>query len=637
MTIVRQTSFKTGEIDPLHYTRSDFPEYLTAAQSLKNMEINVTGSARKRMGTLHLGLIENPLGENAKIAQIRDKNNNTYLVLISDQFYVYDLKPLKLKFTIKSPYPSIEGVDWANDNDALIFVKSDYPPGRLYFKGKDLVYETLDIYPMPAYDFGDFDYSKITFNINNNVINTTSSIPKSYLGGQFLAKGNSIEDPVGCGIINHIDTYSFTVDVNIPFMNGNYLGSKVSLRAPAFSNEEGWPSKVIYYQNRLWFAATAKLPSGIFGSKINRPVNFDVGTGKDSEAIIYSIGQEDCGNILWLNGGKQLEIYTENYEFSCQQGQDQPLTPSTFNIKQQSSFGVSEKIKPVTYMNDSYYVGKEGNSILNFKYQGIGQSYLAANVSMASQHLVKSPIKSILLRGTDSSQDNFIYFLNPDGSLTTFQYAAEVGLAALTPIFFNENIHILDIETINNSVYLFAKYKNKSYGMLEMYRDFVLMDSAAYVDVNSEGNMHIPHLNGIDKVQITFENQDFGLHLCKDKIINIPILASKKAFVGLNFDVELKSMYYTSGPDSAPYKKFITKAFVDYYKSFDFYVNGKLVNYQYYAGIEKNNIFKEAQTGVAIIDYVSGWHQSKNLTITQTAPYDLHIISIAYQINYSTI
>jgi len=636
MAIVRQTSFKTGEIDPLQYTRTDFSEYLTAAQSLKNMEITVTGTAQKRSGTLLSGLIENPLRGNEKIAQIRDRNNNNYLVLISDQFYVYDLN-ITLKFIINCPYPSTDGLDWANDNDSLIFVHANYPPARLYFKGNDLVYETLDIYPLPAYDFGDFDYTSLTFNISEDRIKTSSPIPQSYLWGQFLAKGRSIEDLIGCGVITSIDSYGFTVDMHIPFMNGDFSGSQVSLRAPAFSNEQGWPTKVIYYQNRLWFAATSKLPSGIFGSKINRPVNFDVGTGKDSEAIIYCIGQEDCGKILWLNGGKQLEIYTENYEFSCQQGQDQPLTPATFNIKQQSSFGVSEKIKPVTYMNDSYYVGKQGNSILNFKYQGIGQSYLAQNVSMASQHLVKSPIKSILLRGSDSSQDNFIYFLNPDGSLTTFQYAAEVGLAALTPVFFNENIRVLDIETINNSVYLFAKYKNNNYGILKMYRDFVLMDSAAYVDVNSEGNMYIPYLDGVDKVQITFENQDFGLHTCKDKIINIPSLASKKAFVGLNFDVELKSMYFTAGPDSAPYKKFITKAFVDYYKSFDFYVNGKLVNYQFYDGIEKNTIFKEAQTGVAIIDYVGGWHKHKNLTITQKAPYNLHIISISYQITYSKI
>ena len=78
MAIVRQTSFKTGEIDALQYTRSDFPEYMTAAQSLKNMEITVTGTAQKRSGTLLLGLIENPLRGDEKIAQIRDRNNNNY-------------------------------------------------------------------------------------------------------------------------------------------------------------------------------------------------------------------------------------------------------------------------------------------------------------------------------------------------------------------------------------------------------------------------------------------------------------------------------------------------------------------------------------------------------------------------------
>lgn len=43
----------------------------------------------------------------------------------------------------------------------------------------------------------------------------------------------------------------------------------------------------------------------------------------------------------------------------------------------------------------------------------------------------------MLLRSTDLSQDNFIYFLNSDNTLTAFQFAHEVNLAALTPITFN--------------------------------------------------------------------------------------------------------------------------------------------------------------------------------------------------------
>jgi len=74
---------------------------------------------------------------------------------------------------------------------------------------------------------------------------------------------------------------------------------------------------------------------------------------------------------------------------------------------------------------------------INFRFQGIGQSYLANNISQASSHLVKNPKKAVLLRGSTDSQDNFIYFLNSDYTITVFQFAHEVNLAALTPALFN--------------------------------------------------------------------------------------------------------------------------------------------------------------------------------------------------------
>jgi hypothetical protein len=110
----------------------------------------------------------------------------------------------------------------------------------------------------------------------------------------------------------------------------------------------GYPSKVIFFQNRLWFANTKTLNNTIFGSKINAPVNFDVGVGQDTDAIIYTLGQSDSGGIVWMNGGKQLEIYTANYEFVAPQDQNTGLTPGTFSVRQQAAYGVSEKLKPIS-------------------------------------------------------------------------------------------------------------------------------------------------------------------------------------------------------------------------------------------------------------------------------------------------
>lgn len=52
--LIRQTMFTSGEVDPINYKRTDFKDYLTAAQSLLNIEVGTTGLAKKRKGTQFL-------------------------------------------------------------------------------------------------------------------------------------------------------------------------------------------------------------------------------------------------------------------------------------------------------------------------------------------------------------------------------------------------------------------------------------------------------------------------------------------------------------------------------------------------------------------------------------------------------
>lgn len=648
--IIRQSSFKSGEVDPIHYSRADYSDYLTAAQSLLNMEITATGTARKRKGTAYIGGVDsNPLGEKAILASIKDTQGNYYIVVISDRFYIYTTD-MVLKFSINSPYSDPSLIDFTNDNDSLIIVSPNEPPNRIFYKGDSFVLERLNIAPPPAYDFGDLDYSDYTFTIVNapflkpseRLVNTSLIFGKEYIGGQFIGKGSSIEAPVGVGIIKTAsDGSRFLIDVTSPFVENTPLkGTEVTLKAPAFSKSKGYPSKVIYFQNRLWFASTKSLPNTIFGSKINRLANFDTGTGKDSEAIIYSIGQQDTGEIRWLNGGKQLEIYTENNEFSCAQGDGIALTPSTFTIKQQSSFGTSKIAKPVSYLNDSYFISRSGNSILNFKYQGLGQSYLATNVSLTSAHLVKNPKRAAVLRGEAGTQDNYIYYLNNDSSITALQLSEAQQSCALTPFEFDYQMKIIDIISINNNVYLLALLKNNDTVVLKFYRDKLLMDSVASGALNQDGKLSAKEFSGLSNLQVTFNNQDYGIYDCDAKG-DILIPENKRHpgayLVGFNYSAVVKTMYFTAGGNSTDYKKFVTRAFVDYFQSFNFKINGKLVPYQFYKTLKNNQIFAEGVTGIAKIDYIGGWHKLRNLTITQESPYDLHIRSIAYQITYGVI
>lgn len=692
-SMIRQTMFSTGEVDAQNFKRTDVKEYLTAAQSLLNCEVGTTGLVKKRKGSTQVGNVTGQAQLNSRMYEFVDNNGNHYIIISADgMFYVYqafaenvDLVTGRGTFVVTGsgaqvivgdftvdfiqgvawPYQfnDLANLDYTSDNDSIIFTNSKFPPGRIYISQYNgaapptFAYQVINIFPYPVYDFNAINYnnyavvltvsgSTLTFEFqgvgatNPGFGQGSNSV---FIGGQILGAG-AISPGIGEAIITAVDffpvedggTVVFTATVLQPFLTTNYatLGSQYSVKQPAWSAALGYPAKVLYFQNRLWMANTPTLKTTIFGSKINQPINFDVGTGADTDAIVYTLGQSDSGEITWMNGGKQMEIFTSNYEFTCPQNENQALTPATFAVRQQSSFGTSVILKPLSYINDSYYVNKSGKSIINFHFTGVGLSYQAANISAASSHLVKNPQNRALLRGSDSSQDNFIYFLNPkDSSLTTFQFANEYKLAALSPTIFQEDVDIIDIVTVQNVVYLLKYYVLTQTFTIESFDDTTRIDGNITKHMATDGVVTGLEIYNGYLVQVLYQGQDFGQYLVVNGTITVTDLnlVSGAVQVGLLYDVDLTPMFIYAGQQNSPFKKVITRIYVDYYLSLDFKINGTFVPYQNFADIQAG-LGLTPQTGTAIIDVSDGWERFGKFSITQTSPFDLQILSIGYQV-----
>jgi len=693
--MVRQVVFTFGEVDVVTWKRTDVPEYLTAAQSLKNCEVGTTGLFKKRKGTSILYNATGYAQANSHMYEFVDRFNNHYVLLSANNYFYVFAAPTEEDFVVTSrgnyvvlgngnnvvanqdaivfvqaiptPYATddLDNIDYTQDNDALIITNPNYPPARIYISAYNgmafptFAYQVLNIYPLPSYDFNNFNYNAYTVNLSVSGSTLTFAITAGsgatgfttdWIGGEIVGGGATDIDPVGYAIITGVSnsgsTTTFTATVQIAFNTSTYStqGSQYSIRQPAWSNALGWPGKVLFFQNRLWLANTQTLNNTIFGSRINSPLNFDVGTGKDTDAIVYTIGQTNTGGILWMNGGKQLEVYTQNNEFACPQDQNAALTPATFSIRQQSAYGSSPTLKPLTYINDSYYVNKTGKALINYHYNGIGLTYTSSNISAASSHLVKQPENRALLRGSDTSQDNFIYYLNPsDNTLTTFQFANEVKLAALTPAVFQPNVQLIDIVTIDNQIYILKYYTLTQQYTIEQFDDTTRIDATTMATMSSSGV-----ITGLDMfdgytVQVVYQNQDFGQYLVIGGTITVlnPPGTAVGVTVGLLYNVDMIPMYPFAEANASAFKKQVTRIYIDYYQSINFNINGNLVPYQNFADIQAG-LPLVPQTDTAIVAPFSGWNRFDNngvpiIEITQSSPFDLQITSIGYQIDSAVI
>lgn len=696
MEMVVQKLFTLGEVDQINWKRTDIEGYLSGAQSLQNMTVATTGHTQKANGTNFSMDVTTSAVPTSKLYEFRDNSGNFYVIYIgATVFNVYQLNTAGDALTfIQSvgalPYPdaALPLLDYATDGDSLVLTGGGFFPARIYVPSYNgavppapntFAYQPLNIFPFPAYDFGTINYNGYTVAVVSdadgsytitfsNIPNTDPPFTTAWIGGQIIGGGipTNLAQPLGAGIITGVvttvgatTTTVFTVVAQTQFASGtdaSVIGSSYSVKQPAWSATLGYPNKVIFYQNRLFFANTFSLPDTVFGSKIGQVVSFDVGVGLDTDAIVYNIGQSGTGGIQWLNAGKQLEIYTRNFEFVCPQDQNSALTPSTFSIRQQSSYGASTLMKPVSYINDSYYLARNGKAIINFHFEGVGLAYASSNISQHSSHLVNSPTKAVLIRGTDVSQDNFIYFSNGTPDVTSFQFAAEYKLAALTPRTFDQNgtINILDVVSVNNTLIYLKQYGLNGKLTLEIQGNesvstigTVKMDSMLNTTMNSSGvvNTGIAHFEGYF-IHAVSPTGDLGESLTPvtggSTTFENPNSYTGAVTVGILFDCQVTPMYTYAAPQGSDYYKNVTRIFVDYYQSLDFTVNGTPVFYQSFAEIAASvaaggSYVLTPKTDTAVVAPGIGWDRFSTFTIDQTSPYDLIVTGIDYQVNASII
>jgi len=118
--------------------------------------------------------------------------------------------------------------------------------------------------------------------------------------------------------------------------------------------------------------------------------------------------------------------------------------------------------------------------------------------------------------------------------------------------------------------------------------------------------------------------------------VNNPQGIADTVMIGILYDVEITPMYLFSGSASAPFKKQMTRIYVDYYNSLDFNINGNLVPYQNFEEIQAG-LPLTPKTDTAIVAPFSGWNRFSTFSITQSSPFDLQILSIGYQIDEAVI
>jgi len=182
-------------------------------------------------------------------------------------------------------------------------------------------------------------------------------------------------------------TATATVLSHIP---SNVVGSsKASYKWAryAWNSVNGYPGTVVYYQQRLFFAASTAYPQTIWASRSGDYKDFGKSSPiADDDRITYTYAGRQVNEIRHLIDVGSLVALTSGGQFQIKGDQNNVLTPSSFSFSSQGSDGASST-PPITVSNIALFIQEKGSVVRDLAYSFDVDGYQGSDLTVLANHL----------------------------------------------------------------------------------------------------------------------------------------------------------------------------------------------------------------------------------------------------------
>jgi hypothetical protein len=197
-----------------------------------------------------------------------------------------------------------------------------------------------------------------------------------------------------------------------------------ALKEDAWSDTLGWPSAVVLYEGRLYFAGTAQFPQTLWGSVIDDLFNFTLGPNADDAlelALVDSGGNITLNRIRWLMPAENMLVGTTHGEYRLIGSGDDPLSPATPPRNRiQSTFG-SDTVQPLKVGSALLFAQRQGSKLREMSYdERTMTTYIARDLLITSEHLLKQ--HRLLELAFAAEPIPLVFGVRSDGQLLVLTY-----------------------------------------------------------------------------------------------------------------------------------------------------------------------------------------------------------------------
>jgi hypothetical protein len=209
------------------------------------------------------------------------------------------------------------------------------------------------------------------------------------------------------------------VKKTLPSVDSNYKWSE-----GAWSDFNGYPSCIAFFEQRMVAAGSPARPQTIWGSVVDDYENFTVGTN-DDDSYKFTLVSSDVNTIKWMVDLSYLLCGTLGGEWRFGFS-DQATTPTVVDAKRQTTYG-SEDIQAQTVGYDVVYVQKGGTKLRSMFWNYEIEGFKSTDVSQMAEHLMKEKVVDMTVV---DKPDPLILLVTDAGNIICSTYDRDIEVIA---------------------------------------------------------------------------------------------------------------------------------------------------------------------------------------------------------------
>jgi hypothetical protein len=653
-SVLIQTNFVVGELDPLLRGRIDLNQYYNALQKATNVVIQPQGGARRREGLQYIDTLPANLASQAvRLVPFQFNVNDSYMfAIVPGRVYIYKNKALITNingsgnsYLAVAAFTAaiIPGLKVTQSADTIIFVQEDLAPTKFVRGGTDASWTvstiTFDEIPSYAYTLtvtvptaGHLTPSGTSGNVT---LTSQHSAFSSTDVGQYI----NAEPQGRAKIVEYKTNSSVKAIVEIPFFDTSNIaqGNWEIERGyePSWSAGRGWPRAVTFHEGRLFFAGAKSRPTTVWGSRVSDFFNFQYGEGLDDEAVEATIDTSQLNTITDIYSGRDLQIFSIGGEFYVPQATLEPITPTNFIIRTSTKIGAKNNFPVIGLDSGTLFLQRQGKSVNELLFTDTEATYIANNVTLLSGHLVKNPVDMALNRATSTDDTDRLFVVNgDDGTIMNISLLRSQSVIAPSELITDGLFKAVAVDV--NTVYVIvARTVNGATAYyVEVFNRDLTMDCAKYAS-SGAASASMAHLVGKTVKVLRDGILEADKTVPGGGTVTFSTAASSSWQVGLNYNINLKTMPVEAKMASGNirgFKKRMMEINADVFKTQSMTINDNPIQFRQFGASVLDTPIQEF-TGVKKAGPLLGFDKEGTITVTQGEPLKFNLLNMEFKVS----